>query len=292
MPKPELLPDILTMATAAGVRLYAVRSTKLTQTVCAQHHCSHVASAALGRAMNGALLFAATMKDGERIGMRFKGDGPLGEVVADAENFTVRGYVGHPDIYLPPKNGKLDVGGAVGAGTVTVTRYRQGAAPFTGYTQLVDGEIADDLTQYLYTSEQTKSSVALGVLVAPDGTVLESGGYFIQALPDCGEQTLALLDANVRRTPYVSQMLELGYSPVKMLELLTRGLDLHILAEHPVSFKCRCSREKVLQVLATLPSADLEDLSRDADTEVHCPFCNAVYHFTSSELRALQNKTH
>ncbi|MCH4158443.1 MAG: Hsp33 family molecular chaperone HslO, partial [Acidaminococcaceae bacterium] len=98
------VPDILTMGTASGVRIYATRTTNLTRIVTERHKCSHVASAALGRAMAGALLFAATMKEGERVGLRFKGDGPIGEVVADAENFCVRGYVGHPDIYLPPKN--------------------------------------------------------------------------------------------------------------------------------------------------------------------------------------------
>lgn len=281
------LSDILTMGTASGVRIYATRTTNLTRTITERHKCSHVASAALGRAMAGALLFAATMKEGERVGLRFKGDGPIGEVVADAENFCVRGYVGNPDVYLPPKNGKLDVGGAVGAGTITVTRYRKNAAPFTGYANLVSGEIANDLTSYLYTSEQTPSSVALGVLVAPSGQVLEAGGYFIQALPDCDEHTLDILDANVRRLPYVSQMLELGYGPEKMIELLGRGLETHILETKPVQFKCRCSRERVLQTLATLPAKDLQELGQDAKTEVHCPFCNETYLFSKEEIQAL-----
>ena len=199
----------------------------------------------------------------------------------------MRGYVGNPDVYLPPKNGKLDVGGAVGAGTITVTRYRKNAAPFTGYANLVSGEIANDLTSYLYTSEQTPSSVALGVLVAPSGQVLEAGGYFIQALPDCDEHTLDILDANVRRLPYVSQMLELGYGPEKMIELLGRGLETHILETKPVQFKCRCSRERVLQTLATLPAKDLQELGQDAKTEVHCPFCNETYLFSKEEIQAL-----
>lgn len=281
-------PDILTIGTASGVRIYALRSTNLTQEVCARHHTSHVASAALGRAMNGALLFAATMKDGERVGLRFKGDGPIREVVADAENYCVRGYVGNPDVYLPPKNGKLDVGGAVGSGTITVTRYRIGASPFTGYTNLVSGEIAEDLTNYLYKSEQTPSSVALGVLVAPEGNVIESGGYFIQALPDCDNATLDTLDANVRKLPYVTQMLELGYDPEKIINLLGRGLDVHILESKPVQFKCHCSKQRVLDTLSTLNAKDLAELAEDETTEVHCPFCNHTYVISKAELLALK----
>ena len=167
--------DILTKGTAEGVRIYALCTTNLVQEAATRHHTSHLASAALGRAMNGALLLAATMKDNERIALRLKGDGPIGEVVADAEGTHVRGYVGDPDVFLPLKNGKLDVGGAIGAGNIIVTRYLQNAEPFTGYAELVDGEIASDLTNYLYTSEQTPSSVALGVLVNKEGRVLYSG---------------------------------------------------------------------------------------------------------------------
>ena len=141
--------DILTKGTAEGVRIYALCTTNLVQEAATRHHTSHLASAALGRAMNGALLLAATMKDNERIALRLKGDGPIGEVVADAEGTHVRGYVGDPDVFLPLKNGKLDVGGAIGAGNIIVTRYLQNAEPFTGYAELVDGEIASDLTNYL-----------------------------------------------------------------------------------------------------------------------------------------------
>ena len=137
----------------------------------------------------------------------------------------MRGYVGDPDVFLPLKNGKLDVGGAIGAGNIIVTRYLQNAEPFTGYAELVDGEIASDLTNYLYTSEQTPSSVALGVLVNKEGQVIASGGYFIQAMPGCAEETLAQLEENISLTPYVTQLLELGYTPEKMIETIARGTN-------------------------------------------------------------------
>lgn len=282
--------DILTKGTAEGVRIYALCTTNLVQEAATRHHTSHLASAALGRAMNGALLLAATMKDNERIALRLKGDGPIGEVVADAEGTHVRGYVGDPDVFLPLKNGKLDVGGAIGAGNIIVTRYLQNAEPFTGYAELVDGEIASDLTNYLYTSEQTPSSVALGVLVNKEGQVIVSGGYFIQAMPGCAEETLAQLEENISLTPYVTQLLELGYTPEKMIKTIARGLDVTIQESIELSYKCRCSREKILGALATLGQEDISAMSQDEETEVHCQFCNETYKFSGEEIARLLKK--
>ena len=282
--------DILTKGTAEGERIYALCTTNLVQEAAIRHHTSHLASAALGRAMNGALLLAATMKDNERIALRLKGDGPIGEVVADAEGTHVRGYVGDPDVFLPLKNGKLDVGGAIGAGNIIVTRYLQNAEPFTGYAELVDGEIASDLTNYLYTSEQTPSSVALGVLVNKEGQVIASGGYFIQAMPGCAEETLAQLEENISLTPYVTQLLELGYTPEKMIETIARGLDVTIQESIELSYKCRCSREKILGALATLGQEDISAMSQDEETEVHCQFCNETYKFSGEEIARLLKK--
>ena len=282
--------DILTKGTAEGVRIYALCTTNLVQEAATRHHTSHLASAALGRAMNGALLLAAAMKDNERIALRLKGDGPIGEVVADAEGTHVRGYVGDPDVFLPLKNGKLDVGGAIGSGNIIVTRYLQNAEPFTGYAELVDGEIASDLTNYLYTSEQTPSSVALGVLVNKEGQVIASGGYFIQAMPGCAEETLAQLEENISLTPYVTQLLELGYTPEKMIETIARGLDVTIQESIELSYKCRCSREKILGALATLGQEDISAMSQDEETEVHCQFCNETYKFSGEEIARLLKK--
>lgn len=282
--------DILTKGTAEGVRIYALCTTNLVQEAATRHHTSHLASAALGRAMNGALLLAATMKDNERIALRLKGDGPIGEVVADAEGTHVRGYVGDPDVFLPLKNGKLDVGGAIGSGNIIVTRYLQNAEPFTGYAELVDGEIASDLTNYLYTSEQTPSSVALGVLVNKEGQVIASGGYFIQAMPGCAEETLAQLEENISLTPYVTQLLELGYTPEKMIETIARGPDVTIQESIELSYKCRCSREKILGALATLGQEDISAMSQDEETEVHCQFCNETYKFSGEEIARLLKK--
>lgn len=280
--------DTLTIATAEGVRIYAITAKNLVQEAADRHHTSHLATAALGRAMSGALMLAATMKDGERILLKLKGDGPMGEVVAEAQGTSVRGYVGEPDVFIPLKNGKLDIGGALGQGTITLTRYLQNGESFTGHAELADGEIATDITNYLYMSEQTPSSVALGVLVDKDGKVLAAGGYFIQAMPGCDEEVLEKLGNNVSVTPYVTQLLELGYTPEKIIEVLARGLEFDIKESMPVKFSCGCSKDKILNMLAALSQDDIDYLTEQPDTEVHCQYCNKVYHFTSEELKQLK----
>lgn len=280
--------DTLTIATAEGVRIYAITTKNLVQEAADRHHTSHLATAALGRAMSGALMLAATMKDGERILLKLKGDGPMGEVVAEAQGTSVRGYVGEPDVFMPLKNGKLDIGGALGQGTITLTRYLQNGESFTGHAELADGEIATDITNYLYMSEQTPSSVALGVLVDKDGKVLAAGGYFIQAMPGCDEEVLEKLGNNVAVTPYVTQLLELGYTPEKIIEVLARGLEFDIKESKPVKFSCGCSKDKILNMLAALSKDDIDYLTEQPDTEVHCQYCNKVYHFSSEELKQLK----
>lgn len=280
--------DTLTIATAEGVHIYAITAKNLVQEAADRHHTSHLATAALGRAMSGALMLAATMKDGERILLKLKGDGPMGEVVAEAQGTSVRGYVGEPDVFMPLKNGKLDIGGALGQGTITLTRYLQNGESFTGHAELADGEIATDITNYLYMSEQTPSSVALGVLVDKDGKVLAAGGYFIQAMPGCDEEVLEKLGNNVAVTPYVTQLLELGYTPEKIIEVLARGLEFDIKESMPVKFSCGCSKDKILNMLAALSQDDIDYLTEQPDTEVHCQYCNKVYHFSSEELKQLK----
>lgn len=280
--------DTLTIATAEGVRIYAITTKNLVREAANRHHTSHLATAALGRAMSGALMLAATMKDGERILLKLKGDGPMGEVVAEAQGTSVRGYVGEPDVFMPLKNGKLDIGGSLGQGTITLTRYLQNGESFTGHAELADGEIATDITNYLYMSEQTPSSVALGVLVDKDGKVLAAGGYFIQAMPGCDEEVLEKLGNNVAVTPYVTQLLELGYTPEKIIEVLARGLEFDIKESMPVKFSCGCSKDKILNMLAALSQDDIDYLTEQPDTEVHCQYCNKVYHFSSEELKQLK----
>ncbi|MBR1590087.1 MAG: Hsp33 family molecular chaperone HslO [Acidaminococcaceae bacterium] len=282
--------DILTRATVGDARIYVARTTRLVRKLSLRHQTSHLATAALGRTVTGALLLAATMKNDEGVGIKISGDGPIEGITGEAQGGTARGYVGNPDVYLPPKNGHLDVGGAVGSGTISVTRYTANAKPFTGTAELVDGEIADDLTRYLFASEQTPSSVGLGVLVDEKGDVQAAGGWFIQALPNCSEETLEQLDKNVRNTPYISSLIDMGFTPERIIEMLGRNMKVEILDSYPLHFGCRCSRERVEGVLKTLPKKELGQLAQDPKTEVTCPYCNAKYEFSREEVLTLAQK--
>ncbi len=282
--------DILTRATVGDARIYVARTTRLVRKLSLRHNLSHLATAALGRTVTGALLLAATMKNEEGVGIKVTGDGPIQGITGEAQGGIARGYVGNPDVYLPPKNGHLDVGGAVGNGTLSVTRYTAGAKPFTGTAELVDGEIADDLTRYLYTSEQTPSSVGLGVLVDETGDVQAAGGWFIQALPNCSEETLEKLDKNVRHTPYVSSLIDMGFTPERIIQMLGKDMEVEILDSYPLHFGCRCSRERVEGVLETLPKKELKQLAEDEKTEITCPYCNAKYEFSQEEMQHLAQK--
>ena len=282
--------DILTRATVGDARIYVARTTRLVRKMSLRHQTSHLATAALGRTVTGALLLAATMKNEEGVGIKIAGDGPIEGITGEAQGGTARGYVGNPNVYLPPKNGHLDVGGAVGNGTISVTRYTANAKPFTGTAELVDGEIADDLTQYLFTSEQTPSSVGLGVLVDEKGDVQAAGGWFIQALPNCSEETLEQLDKNVRNTPYISSLIDMGFTPERIIRMLGKDMEVEILDSYPLHFGCRCSRERVEGVLQTLPKKELNKLADDPKTEVTCPYCNAKYEFSREEMLQMAQK--
>jgi len=283
--------DILTRATVGDARIYVARTTRLVRKLSLRHNMSHLATAALGRTVTGALLLAATMKNDEGVSIKVTGDGPIAGITGEAQGGTARGYVGNPDVYLPPKNGHLDVGGAVGRGTLSVTRFTAGARPFTGTAELVDGEIADDLTRYLFVSEQTPSSVGLGVLVDEKGDVQAAGGWFIQALPNCSDETLEKLDKNVRNTPYISSLIDMGFTPERIILMLGKDMQVDILDSYPLHFGCRCTRERVEAVLKTLPKKELNQLAEDVKTEVTCPYCNARYEFTREDILQMARVT-
>ena len=281
--------DYLVRATVGGVRIYAVDSTNLVEEACARHGCWPLAAAALGRTMTGALLLAATLKDQERLTIKINGDGPLGKIVVDAGEMAVRGYVDNPTADLPAKNGKIDVGGGVGKGEIIVTRFTGMKTPFAGSSELVNGEIAEDLTNYLFVSEQTPASVALGVLVGTDGKVKYAGGFFVQAMPEADEDVLNLLAENISKIPPVTVMLEEGLKPEDIItKICGSELKPTIHDKSEVSFKCTCSRQAVENMLTGLPKEELLSISEDENTEITCHFCGNKYYFTQAEIKALK----
>lgn len=282
--------DTLVKAMAGDFRIYAARTTSLVGEAVRRHGCYPVAAAALGRTMTGALLLAANLKNEEALTVKFAGAGPLGAVVADAvpEGF-VRGCVEHPQVDLPLKDsGKIDVGSGVGAGLLSVTRFTGLKAPVVGSSAILTGEIAEDLTKYLYDSEQTPSSVALGVLVAPDLQILAAGGFFVQPLPGASEESLTRLEENLANLPSVTDMVHQGMTAREMAGRVMAGCgDLEVLGETDLAFRCSCSKERIEGVLLSLGHDDLASLVADGKAEVCCHFCGEKYRFTGEDLQAL-----
>lgn len=281
----------LVKATANGIRIFAAVTTQLVDEASKRHSCYPLATAALGRAMTGALLLAANLKTKECITLKIQGDGPLGKIVADANaDGIVRGYVDYPQVDLPLKDGKLDVGAGVGNGTIAVTRFTGLKQPFTGSAELVSGEIAEDITQYLMVSEQTPSSVGLGVLVSPDLNVLASGGFFIQALPNIEPEVIDQLENNLSQIEPVSKMIRDGMNAKEIINAIFKEMKVEFHTETELQFGCQCSRDKIEDVLISLGRQEIESLIADGKAEVSCHFCGEKYQFSKADLEVVLNK--
>ena len=281
----------LVKATANGIRIFAAVTTQLVDEASKRHSCYPLATAALGRAMTGALLLAANLKTKECITLKIQGDGPLGKIVADANaDGIVRGYVDYPQVDLPLKDGKLDVGAGVGNGTIAVTRFTGLKQPFTGSAELVSGEIAEDITQYLMVSEQTPSSVGLGVLVSPDLNVLASGGFFIQALPNIEPEVIDQLENNLSQIEPVSKMIRDGMNAKEIINAIFKEMKVEFHTETELQFGCQCSRDKIEDVLISLGRQERESLIADGKAEVSCHFCGEKYQFSKADLEVVLNK--
>lgn len=288
--------DQLIRATAAddGIRAVGVITTRLTEEARQRHQMSYVATAALGRTMSAGLLLASSMKQAQaRVNIRVKGDGPLQGVLVDAGlDGTVRGYVTNPTVELPPNaQGKLDVGGAVGhTGYLYVVRDIGYGYPYSSTVELVSGEIGEDVTHYLVTSEQTPSALALGVFVGAQG-VTAAGGLLIQVLPKAArDQALVdLLESRLSHLKGFTPLLQAGKTLPEIFEDLLGDLGLNIFPQRQmVRFQCRCSFERVLGALKLLGQAELQDMiEKDDGAEATCDFCGEVYQATSLQLEQL-----
>ena len=278
---------IIKATTTGGVRAFAIVTTNLVEEARKRHDCYPVAVAGLGRTMTAALLLAANLKTDESITIRIAGDGPLGEIIADAHaSGVVRGYVKNPHIDLPLRGTKLDVGKAVGQGQIYVTRFTGLKQPFTGSSELMSGEIAEDVTNYLFVSEQTPSSVALGVLVQPDLIVGAAGGFIVQALPNADDEVLRKIEKNIAELPPVSQLVSEGKDAAGIINMLFAELPVTLYEESPVQFKCSCSHERIQDVLVSLGIEEINDIIiNDGQAEIYCNFCGEKYQFNKNDLK-------
>ncbi|MEB3292188.1 MAG: Hsp33 family molecular chaperone HslO [Synechococcales bacterium] len=287
--------DQLIRATAAngGIRAVGVITTCLTQEARDRHRLSYVATAALGRAMAGGLLLASNMKRPQsRVNLRVRGDGPLGGLLVDAGlDGTVRGYVNHPEVELPLNaQGKLDVGGAIGNGFLYVLRDIGYGYPYSSTVELVSGEIGEDITHYLATSEQTPSALMLGVFLDRDA-VQAAGGLLIQILPKAAndDSLVEVLESRIGALSSFTTMLRSGMTLQDMMREVMGDLGLEIFPETQlVKFYCPCSHDRVLSALKIMGAAELEDMiAKDETAEANCHFCNTTYHAPPSQLETL-----
>ena len=288
--------DYIVRATAANaqIRAFAVTSRELVEHARAAHNTSPVVTAALGRLMTGGVMMGSMLKsDTDMLTLQVAGSGPVHglTVTADSKG-NVKGYADNPQAMMPPNSvGKLDVGGVIGVGVLTVIKDMGLKEPYSSTIELKTGEIADDLTYYFATSEQVPSSVALGVLMDKNNTVKQAGGFIIQLMPFTEEKVIDALEQKLSSIPSVTSMLEEGNTPEQILEIVLGDLGLEITDTMPVQFYCNCNRERVEKVLLSLGKKELQSLIEEGrDVELNCHFCNTNYAFGIEELKKIQSR--
>ena len=284
--------DYMIKATAndGQIRAVAVVTTELVEEARKSHDTFPTASAALGRALTGILLLGSTLKGSDTLTLRIIGDGPLGGLITQvgAESL-VRGYVQEPHTHLPSTpQGKLDVGGAVGKGFLYITKELGVGEPYTGSVPLVSGEIAQDITEYLATSEQIPSVCALGVLVDTDNSIKAAGGFLIQVMPGAEEDIIQTIEDQLATITPLSQMVADGLTPEEILLEVLGHSEIKILEKTEVGFKCTCSRERLEKVLISLGREELRAmLEEQGQAELCCHFCNKFYEFSGEDINRL-----
>ncbi|CAG7649922.1 33 kDa chaperonin [Paenibacillus solanacearum] len=284
--------DYLIRATAYGgkVRAFAVLTTSIVEEMRRRHQTTPVATAALGRTATAGIMMGAMLKGDEKLTIQVKGDGPIGQIVVDADaKGDVRGYVDNPAVDLPLNAvGKLNVAGAVGTdGFMYVIKDLGLKEPYRGSVPIISGELGEDFTYYFAKSEQTPSAVALGVLVDVNLTVKTAGGFIIQLLPGLADEEIMQIEKELGALPPITSLLDRGE---KLENILTAFLpDVEVLERREdIRFQCKCSRERVERTLLSLGRNEMERIQEEnGHAEVVCHFCNEAYRFNGEQLEEI-----
>ncbi|MED2984639.1 redox-regulated molecular chaperone HslO [Bacillus thuringiensis] len=273
------------------VRAYSVRTTNTVSEAQRRHDTWRTASAALGRSLTAGTMMGAMLKGDQKLTIKVEGNGPIGPILVDAHaNGDVRGYVTNPHVdFEGTEQGKLRVYQAVGTeGFVTVIKDIGMREPFIGQSPIVSGELGEDFTYYFAVSEQTPSSVGVGVLVNGDDSVLAAGGFILQIMPGAQEETISFIEDRLQKIPPVSTLVEQGLSPEELLYAVLGEDKVKVLETMDVQFNCTCSRERIESVLISLGKTELEQIrEEEEETEVHCHFCNERYKFSKEDITNL-----
>lgn len=285
--------DYIVRATAAGaqIRAFAAATRGLTERARQIHDSSPVITAALGRLLTGGAMMGAMLKgENDLLTIQVKGDGPAGglTVTADSKG-NVKGYANEPQVILPANDrGKLDVGGAIGSGILSVIKDMGLKEPYIGQTVLQTGEIAEDLTYYFAVSEQVPSSVGLGVLMDKDNTVRCAGGFILQLMPFAEEAVIAALEKNLAEFSSVTAFLNEGGTPEQMLAGLLTSLDMEITDTMETNYFCGCSKERVERAIISIGKSEIQEMIEEGkEIEVGCQFCDRKYVFSVEDLKGM-----
>lgn len=288
--------DYIVRATAANqqIRAFAITSKELVEYSRSIHNTSPVATAALGRLLSAGAMMGVMMKGEEDLlTVMMQGDGPIHGVTVTADSHgNVKGYVGDPSIVIPPNYlGKLDVGAAIGYGTLTVIKDLGMKEPYNSQTALTTSEVAEDLTYYFAASEQVPSAVGLGVLLEKNNTVQQAGGFIIQLMPFAEERIASVLEEKIQQITSVTSLLEQGMTPEDILTEILNEFDIQFTDRIPAQFACNCSKERVSRALISVGKEELQAMINEGkEIEVNCHFCNSNYNFTVEELKELKGK--
>jgi len=287
--------DKVTIALAYNdeVRIYATNSTNLVKTATKIHKTLPTASAAFGRFLTVGVIMSLMHKNGEKLSLRIVGDGPIKYLTCETHSGLIKGDIANPDVYSiyedGPKKGKLNVADAIGNGTLYVTKDFGLKEPFTSSVALVSSEIAEDFTYYFATSEQTPSAVSLGVAVK-NNKIISSGGFILQLLPNCSEETIVKIEKVLASIPSISQLFSEGKTQYDIINILANN-NAKILEELPIKYYCGCRKTKFTKSLGLLPIEELKDMiSEDQGCHIACNFCKKEYNFSQDELTTILNK--
>lgn len=285
--------DYIVRATAANnqIRAFAATTREMVEHARIAHNTSPVATAALGRLMSAGAMMGVMMKgDKDILTLQIQCSGPIGglTVTADSKG-NVKGYVNHPNVILPANaKGKLDVGGALDMGVLSVIKDLGLKEPYVGQVELKTGEIGDDLTYYFASSEQVPSAVGLGVLMEKNNTVRRAGGFIVQLMPFAEEEVIAQLEKNLAEITSVTQLLDQDYTPEMILEKLLGNLGMEVMERMETKFYCNCDKIRVGKALISIGEKELKALIEEGkEIELNCHFCNTNYNFTVDELKEL-----
>lgn len=285
--------DYIVRATAANsqIRAFAATTKELVEEARKAHNTSPIATAALGRLMTAGSMMGSMMK-GEKdlLTLQIKCSGPISGLTVTADSkANVKGYVFNPEVMLPPsEQGKLDVGKALDLGVLSVIKDMGLKEPYVGQTQLVSGEIAEDLTYYFATSEQVPSSVALGVLMNKDNTVKQAGGFIIQLLPFAEEEVIDKLEKKLKEITSITALLDQNMTPEIILEHILGEFELEILDKVPTQFYCNCDKKRVEKAIVSIGRKEINEMIQEGKPiEVNCHFCNKHYMFSVEELKEI-----